>query len=211
MSTAKTGSESHMTSESQITVYVGRNGAGKTCALGGKNGKTRNFSGYCREVEESCDTRIMDSFMAVFPQHQNEYGRSWGEEYTMCLLRFLWVVEAEVVTVDNLAWPLHPLAGQALVAEIRKILQARPWLRVVATTHSPYLLDWFKAEEVRVFVRAADGTVHTRPLTECPEYEHLSGFMAPGEIWAHVGEDWVIDGKPHGFEIPSRCAEVKAT
>lgn len=69
-------------------------------------------------------------------------------------------------------------------------------LQIVATTHSPYLLDYVEADEVLLTSLGDDGYAAVKPLTEHPDYERWKDVMAPGEFWSTVGERWITE-QPH--------------
>jgi hypothetical protein len=98
-----------------------------------------------------------------------------------------------VVLFDDLDRGLHPLAQSALVTVLRTLLDRNPELQIVATTHSPYLLDDLKPEEVRLTALQPDGTAQCGRLDEHPQFEKWKKEMAPGEFWSHVGEKWIAE------------------
>ena len=99
-----------------------------------------------------------------------------------------------VILLDDIDRGLHPAAQARLCTCIRALLVARPDLQVIATSHSPYILDHFQIAEVRVMGFGPDGLARVRPLAEHPEAERMKGFLKTGEFWATVGEDWVGRG-----------------
>jgi predicted ATPase len=63
--------------------------------------------------------------------------------------------------------------------------ETRPAVQVVATTHSPYLLDMFRdsPEDVVIANRDADGVSFNR-LSELPNIRHILGESPPlGDLW----------------------------
>jgi predicted ATPase len=96
-----------------------------------------------------------------------------------------------LVLIDDLGQALHPKAQQELVGLLRKLLEQFPELQIVATTHSPYLLDQLHPEEVRLASLAEDGAATCAELTEHPEFERWKDEMTPGEFWSLIGEKWV--------------------
>jgi predicted ATPase len=97
-----------------------------------------------------------------------------------------------LLLIDDLDKGLHPAAFSELVKVLRAAQQANPSLQIVATTHSPYLLGCFEAQEVRIFARKPDGSAACSKLTDHPDYEHWKDSLDPGEFWASVGEEWVL-------------------
>jgi len=96
----------------------------------------------------------------------------------------------QVALIDDLDHGLHPKAQWDLLAYLRKLLDRFPELQIVATSHSPDLVDELQPEEVVVMALRKDGTVAARPLTECPRADMI-GVLRAGELWSAVGEDWV--------------------
>lgn len=102
--------------------------------------------------------------------------------------------QSTTLLIDDLDRALHPRAQVALVAALRRLVETRPRLQIVATTHSSFLLDSFAPEEVRVIHRDAAGHANCRPLPEHPEMARWQGTLRSGEFWSMVGERWVVEG-----------------
>jgi energy-coupling factor transporter ATP-binding protein EcfA2 len=116
-------------------------------------------------------------------------------EGTLCTIAFLAALHVEeprqISLVDDLDRGLHPTAQLALLRVIRTVQASNPELQFICTSHSPYLLDELKPEEVRVLKSGPDGLAVCRKLTDHPNWEKWKGRMRPGEFWGSVGEDWV--------------------
>lgn len=97
-----------------------------------------------------------------------------------------------LVLIENLERGLHPKALQALVRQIRSLQEQNPQLQIVATSHSPYLLDFVEADEILLTSLDENGYASVRALSEHPEYDRWKDVMAPGEFWSTVGESWVV-------------------
>ena len=80
-----------------------------------------------------------------------------------------------------------------MIRLLRTILDWNPDLQIVATTHSPYLVDCLRPEEVRLTTLNDDGTVSIASLVEHPDFDKWKDEMAPGEMWSLFGEKWVGD------------------
>ncbi len=98
-----------------------------------------------------------------------------------------------LILIDDIDHGLHLTAQYQIIKAIRAVMERRPELQVVATSHSPYLLDEVRPEEVRVMRLDAAGHSQARPLTAHPAYARWRGSLRAGELWASVGEDWVGD------------------
>jgi hypothetical protein len=102
-----------------------------------------------------------------------------------------------LLLLDDIDRGLHIEAQAELVRVLRELLDADPELQVVCTTHSPYLLDRFKPEEVRVLGLDEERRTRARALTEHPEFEKWQFGSQTGELWAALGSAWVTsDGVP---------------
>ncbi|WP_437324202.1 AAA family ATPase [Sorangium sp. So ce381] len=99
-----------------------------------------------------------------------------------------------LVLLDDLDKALHPVAQRKLVAHLRGILDATPHLQIVATSHSPFLLDELRVQEVMVMSCGARGS-GLRRLDEHPTSQKRGAYLRPGELWSLVGEGWVSEGR----------------
>jgi predicted ATPase len=93
--------------------------------------------------------------------------------------------------MDDIDRALHPEAQQNLVRMLRDVMKADPALQVIATSHSPFLLDELQHEEVRVTTLADDGAVLCGALNEHPDFARWSSQVKPGELWMSGLEDWL--------------------
>lgn len=127
------------------------------------------------------------------PAHSVSHG-------TLMVLAILSVLVApkppKLLLLDDLVSGLHPKALGDLVQQLRKVQEQNPDLQIVATSHSPYLLDYLQAEEILLTSLDEDGYAVVKSLTEHPEYERWKDLMAPGEFWSTVGESWVTETPP---------------
>jgi|GEM_PF-665359 len=96
-----------------------------------------------------------------------------------------------MLLIDDLDRALHPAAQARVVAALRGALDATPGLQIVATTHSPDLVDACQPEEVRVMGFDAEGTPRIADLSQHPEAPRWIKLLRTGEFWNSVGEDWV--------------------
>ncbi len=97
--------------------------------------------------------------------------------------------EPLLVLIDELEHSLHPKALGELVSQLRQLAHESN-VQVLATSHSPYLVDWLKPEEVRITSLLEDGSATIRELGDHPEFDRWKEEMKPGEFWSTVGEDW---------------------
>jgi len=116
-------------------------------------------------------------------------------EGTLLVLGLLAIINSverpRTLLLDDIDRALHPRAQENLIAEIRRLQVLQSDVQIIATSHSPYLLDYLEPDEVRITNINDDGTVSCGKLTEHPEFERWKDQMSPGEFWSMVGEDWV--------------------
>ncbi|XXY52832.1 ATP-binding protein [Sorangium sp. So ce269] len=118
-------------------------------------------------------------------------------EGTLLALGLITVVRfnaPSLVLLDDLDKALHPVAQRRLVALLRGVLEATPQLQIVATSHSPFLLDELLVQEVIVMSRAGAQGSALRRLDEHPTSQKRGAYLRPGELWSLVGEGWVSEG-----------------
>lgn len=123
-----------------------------------------------------------------------------ASEGTLITLALLTVLHGpnrpDLILLDDFDQSLHPQAQMELVTLIKRLLNEFPDLQIVATTHSPYILDQLDPSDVHVFALRDDGTVATRPLSEHPEATRMKGALTTGQIWTLDQErSWVLEGQ----------------
>ena len=115
---------------------------------------------------------------------------SEGTLLTIAVLTAVHDVHPRTLLLDDIDHALHPSAQGAFVAELRRIQGDPVGIQIIATTHSPFVVDHLQVEEVRVMSLSA-GASRCVPLASHPKWAKRSGFLNPGEFWSGVGEDWV--------------------
>ncbi|MCY1030471.1 AAA family ATPase [Corallococcus sp. BB11-1] len=116
-------------------------------------------------------------------------------EGTLMVLGLLTVLmgppKPRLVLIDDIELSLHPTAQGKLIEVLRTIQKNDPELQIVATSHSPFILNYLKPEEVRMTFLAENGFARCEKLTAHPDFEKWKGLMSPGEFWSTVGESWM--------------------
>ena len=98
-----------------------------------------------------------------------------------------------VLLLDDLDRALHPKAQRELIDLLRGVQTTNPEIQIVASTHSPYMLDSMKPNEVLVTSLRDDGSTACEPLTHHPKFEKWKDEFHPGEMWSFFGEKWVAE------------------
>ncbi len=118
-------------------------------------------------------------------------------EGTLLVLGLLAALHASgrpnLVLLDDLDRGLHPKAQKELIALLRGLLETNPDLQILATTHSPYMLDCMEPNEVRMTFLGDDGATVCAALASHPKFEKWKDEMTPGEMWSLFGEKWLVE------------------
>jgi predicted ATPase len=96
-----------------------------------------------------------------------------------------------LVLIDDIELGLHPAAQGKLIEILRKIQERDPELHIIATSHSPFILNYLDPKEVRMTFLAENGFARCEKLTAHPEFERWKDLMSPGEFWSTMGESWL--------------------
>ncbi|HET7503204.1 MAG TPA: AAA family ATPase [Kofleriaceae bacterium] len=125
------------------------------------------------------------------PAHHASHG-------TLVLLALLTVLHGRgrpnVILLDGFDHSLHPRAQMEVVRMLKDLLALEDFAntQIIATTHSPYVLDEVTPANVIAFALRDDGTVASKPLSEHPDAPKVNGALRAGELWSLDAErDWV--------------------
>jgi hypothetical protein len=66
-------------------------------------------------------------------------------------------------------------------------------LQLLVTTHSPYVVDEFEAEDVIALGLDASGHTRARPLSDHPDHARLRGELRAGEFWSSLTQGWITE------------------
>ena len=104
-----------------------------------------------------------------------------------------------VILVEEPENGIHPKRLEEVLKILRKLIEKRKRTQIIMTTHSPYLLDFFKPEEVTLCCKEPDGSVSVHPLGSSPDIKKQLDVFSLGEIWTAEGDEAlakaVTDGK----------------
>lgn len=93
-----------------------------------------------------------------------------------------------ILLMDDIDRGLHPKAQRLLIQQLLKIDKKT---RIIATTHSPYVLDVIPPAQVRIVRSTPETGTVCRRLTDHPDWKEWEGSMNAVEFWTYVGEDWL--------------------
>jgi predicted ATPase len=99
--------------------------------------------------------------------------------------------QPRLVLLDDIELKLHPAAQAKLVEVLRAIQKRDSGVQIVATSHSPFILNYLDPAEVRMTFLGENGFARCEKLTAHPEFEKWKDLMSPGEFWSTVGENWL--------------------
>jgi predicted ATPase len=92
---------------------------------------------------------------------------------------------------------IHPELLRKVVATLRDLVDQSKQTQVLLTTHSPYVVDLFKPEEVTLCRKEQDGSVSVRRLSESETVREQVDIFTLGEIWTAEGDEALVnDGEP---------------
>jgi predicted ATPase len=99
--------------------------------------------------------------------------------------------DRRLILLDDLERALHPRAQRELIGMLRRIIADNAKLQIIATSHSPYLVDEFEPDEVIVLAQRKDGSSAARSLSEHPRVAQALEVLTTGEFLAAEEEAWV--------------------
>jgi predicted ATPase len=157
---------------------------------------------YLRIGDETVERRTKRSYQgdAILFDFDNAENVSADNvsEGTLMLLGLLTVLlgptHPKILLLDDIEHGLHPLAQKSLLESLAKIMERFPDIQVLASTHSPYLLDSLQPEQIRLMTIGPDGYSSCGRLTDHPHFDKWKDEMAPGELWSLFGEKWLAEG-----------------
>jgi hypothetical protein len=123
------------------------------------------------------------------------HAASEGTLITLALLTALFSPNRpRLLLLDDIDQSLHPQAQMEFMRQLKRLLENFPEVQLVATTHSPYILDELEPSEIRVFAMRKDGSVACRSLSEHPQAEKMRGVLTSGQLWSLDPEwRWVLE------------------
>lgn len=78
---------------------------------------------------------------------------------------------------------IHPKRLRYIIEILRDLVDEQPHTQVVLTTHSPYVLDLFKPDEVTLCTQLDNGEIKTTRLSDSSMVNQQINVFTLGEIW----------------------------
>ncbi len=123
---------------------------------------------------------------AVIPASQMSDG-------VLLVLAYLTILKSpyrpRVLLIEEPENGIHPENLKEVLAILRELVGEQEHTQVVLTTHSPYVLDLFKPEEVTLCTKGDDGAVSVRRLSESKTVREQIDVFTLGEIWTSEGDE----------------------
>jgi len=84
---------------------------------------------------------------------------------------------------------LHPGLLQNVISILGDIVKQQEKTQVILTTHSPYVIDLFKPNEVTLCNKNPDGSISVQRLSESKTVREQIDIFTLGEIWTAEGDE----------------------
>lgn len=94
-----------------------------------------------------------------------------------------------VILVEEPENGVHPRRLRDLLEILRELVGEQSRSQVIMTTHSPYVVDLFRPEEVSLCQRQPDGSVSVHRLSESRAVREQLSVFELGEIWTAEGDE----------------------
>jgi predicted ATPase len=84
---------------------------------------------------------------------------------------------------------IHPRRLRDVLKVLKELIHDQDRTQVLLTTHSPYVVDQFRPEEVTLCLKGADGAVTTHRLSDSKTVREQMDIFQLGEIWTAEGDE----------------------
>ena len=89
----------------------------------------------------------------------------------------------------------HVLDFRDILEILRDLVHEQSHTQVVLTTHSPYVLDLFKPEEVTLCTKMDTGEIKTTRLSDSPAVVQQLDVFTLGEVWTSEEDEKIAGSK----------------
>jgi len=94
-----------------------------------------------------------------------------------------------VILVEEPENGVHPARLKEVLGILQELVKGQSHTQVIMTTHSPYVLDMFKPEEVTLCTKQTDGSIAVRQLSNSKKVLDQLDVFTLGEIWTAEGDE----------------------
>lgn len=101
-----------------------------------------------------------------------------------------------VLLVEEPENGIHPARLKEVLSILRDLIHSQQHTQIVLTTHSPYVVDLFKPEEVTLCFKDEEGAVQTRRLSKSKAVREQIDVFTLGEIWTGDGDERLMERVP---------------
>ena len=163
---------------------------------------------YSREVERSYSG---ESLLFDF-DHATGVPAGSVSDGTLFLLGLLTVMHGNgnvrTILVDDLGDGLHPTAQRELIRLLKAFVETSG-VQVIATSHSPFVLDDLTGDQVVLASLDQNGESVFGKMNSHPDFDRWKNEMTPGEYWTMIGEKWVTQGSGENSDAADIGVELE--
>ena len=127
-----------------------------------------------------------------YEDHQAPIAAEQMSDGVLLVLAYLTVLYSpeppRLVMLEEPENGIHPGRLKDVLGILRNLIDAQHQTQVILTTHSPYVVDLFKPEEVSLCQQTNAG-VAVRNLSKSHKVREQLGVFTLGEIWTSEGEE----------------------
>ena len=124
---------------------------------------------------------------------------SQASDGTLLVLAYLAVLylpqPPRVLLVEEPENGIHPKRLREVLGVLRELVEEQSHTQVVLTTHSPYVVDLFKPEEVTLCTMQSNGEVKTTRLSESAKVRRQIDVFTLGEIWTSEEDEALTESE----------------
>jgi predicted ATPase len=92
---------------------------------------------------------------------------------------------------------IHPQRLKDVLKVLKELIHDQDRTQVLLTTHSPYVVDQFRPEEVTLCLKGVDGAVTTHRLSDSKTVREQMDIFQLGEIWTAEGDEALATQASH--------------
>ena len=118
---------------------------------------------------------------------------SQASDGTLLILAYLAVLylpePPRLLLIEEPENGIHPKRLHDVLQILKDLVKEQSHTQIILTTHSPYVLDSFKPEEVTLCTKLDSGEIKTTRLSESSKIKEQMDVFSLGEIWTSEDDD----------------------